>query len=233
MLLYKLGEFWGWLTIIFFAGTVANFIMKLMNKKWGKQISASPSGKKAMAVLMKIFVRNHRYFGFGAFLSLLLHFIIQFLRFGISISGIVASAFLVLQVVLGFYASANKKPRRGVWFVVHRSVAVLLIAGIAVHLWIPSVVHTASSLPLNTTSSSSSALREFTPEDLSSYNGQNGQPAYVAYKGIVYDVSNVPQWKGGLHNGETAGTDLTDEISKSPHGDKVFADLPQVGTLRS
>lgn len=75
-------------------------------------------------------------------------------------------------------------------------------------------------------------MKVFTLDELSKYNGQNGQPAYIAYKGIVYDVSNVPQWKNGMHNGEKAGTDVTDDISKSPHGEKVFTDLPQVGTLQ-
>lgn len=232
-LIYELGGFLGWLAILLFVGAIANYIVKFINKKWGKRISASPVSKKFMTVLMKIFVRNHKYFGFGAFIALLLHFILQFLNFGFSISGIIAAALLICQVILGLYATVKKKGRKGAWFIAHRIIAALLILGIAFHLFIPSVVHTASPLPATTSGTSTAAQKTFTPDELSKYNGQNGQPAYIAYKGIVYDVSNVPQWQGGTHNGEQAGTDITNDISKSPHGEKVFADLPQIGTLKN
>lgn len=233
MLIYKLGDFLGWLTAILFIGTIANYIMKFISKKWGKKISASPAGKKILTLFMKVFIKNHRYFGIGAFVALLLHFILQFLNFGFSVSGVIAAALLIAQVVLGVYAFIKKKPRKGVWLIVHRSIAILLILGIALHLLIPSIIHAASPLSENTSSTSAAAgLKVFTLDELATYNGQNGQPAYIAYKGIVYDVSNVPQWKNGTHNGEKAGTDVTNDISRSPHGDKVFADLPQVGTLQ-
>ena len=230
---YVLGGFLGWLTTIFFAGTLANYIVKLINKKWGKKISASPAGKKSLALLMRVFVKNHRYFGIGAFIALFLHFALQVWTFGVSISGVVAAALLVLQTALGIYAFIKKKPRKGIWFHAHRSIAILLIAGIALHLLIPSVIHTNSSLSAGTPNSSAADLKVFTLDELSKYNGQDGQPAYIAYQGIVYDVSNVPQWKNGTHNGEKAGTDVTNYISKSPHGEKVFSDLPQVGTLQN
>lgn len=230
LFIYKLGNFLGWLTIFLFAGTIANYIVKFINKKWGKQIATSPTGKKSMTLLLKVFTKNHRYFGIAAFAALLFHFVIQFFRFGFSISGFIAAVLLILQVILGIYASINKKKRKGAWFIAHRSIAVLLILGIMLHLLIPSVTH--SPLPENTSSTSTAELKIFTLDELAKYNGQNGQPSYVAYKGIVYDVSNVSKWRGGTHNGEKAGTDLTNDISKSPHGDKVFADLPQVGTLQ-
>ncbi len=72
----------------------------------------------------------------------------------------------------------------------------------------------------------------FTLEDLKTYDGQNGNPAYVAIDGIVYDVSDVEAWKNGKHkNGLTAGADLTDQLGDSPHGAKVLKDLPVVGKL--
>lgn len=233
MVMYKLGNLMGWLTILLFAGTIANYVVKFISKKCGRQISASPAGQKTMRILMKVFVKNHRYFGFGSFIALLLHLILQLLNFGFSISGIIAAVLLIVQVILGIYATLKKKPRRGAWFITHRTIAVLLILGLAFHLLIPSVIHPSSSLSVPAPSTSEATGKTFTLDELSKYNGKNGQPAYVAYKGIVYDVSNVPQWTGGTHHGEQAGTDVTNDISKSPHGEKVFADLPRIGTLQN
>lgn len=234
MPIYKLGNFFGWLTVVLFAGTIANYVIKIINRKWGKQLSSSPAVKNILTIFIKVFVKNHRYFGFGAIIALFLHFIIQFFNFGFSISGMIAAALLFLQAILGIYASMKKKPRKGAWFIIHRSIAVLLILGMAFHLLLPSVIHPTSPSPAKTPSSTASAEQKtFTLSELSKFNGQNGQPAYIAYKGIVYDVSNVPQWNGGTHHGENAGVDVTSDISKSPHGETVFADLPQVGTLKS
>ncbi len=52
------------------------------------------------------------------------------------------------------------------------------------------------------------AEKTFTREELAKFNGQNGQPAYVAISGTVYDVSNKAAWKGGKHHGNEAGQDL-------------------------
>ena len=77
-----------------------------------------------------------------------------------------------------------------------------------------------------------SELKEFTLDELAQFNGENGNPAYVAVDGIVYDVTNVPAWKNGMHNGNTAGQDLTDVImNQSPHGPKVLEKLDVVGKI--
>lgn len=73
--------------------------------------------------------------------------------------------------------------------------------------------------------------RTFTPEELAQYDGTNENPAYVAYRGIVYDVSRVVAWSGGRHQGHLAGIDVTEALSRSPHGAIVLSFLPVVGTL--
>lgn len=245
-MLKEFGELLGWLIIISYVGTILNFIIKFTNKRWGKSISANVTGKKIIGILMKIFVRNHKYFGLAAATFLILHFLIQFSTYGINFTGGLAAGLLLLQVVLGGYATLKKKPRKGVWFILHRVIALLLIAGVALHLIIPfalngiikPVAETNPSTGGNTTAVTASvsvtpaaASIVFTLDELSQYNGQDGQPAYVAYEGIVYDVTDIAEWKNGKHNGQKAGTDLTNEISKSPHGASVFETLPVVGTL--
>lgn len=92
---------------------------------------------------------------------------------------------------------------------------------------------TTTSSEVVSVSSSAVEIKTFTLEELSQYNGKNGQPAYVAVDGVVYDVTNVEAWKEGEHKlGLTAGNELTEEITnQSPHGIKVLEGLPIVGEL--
>jgi len=83
-----------------------------------------------------------------------------------------------------------------------------------------------------TADAAASGTLELTLDQLKQYDGQNGNPAYVVVDGVIYDVTNVPQWKGGKHNGYTAGNDLTDIIkNKSPHGVAKLKGVPVVGKL--
>ena len=62
--------------------------------------------------------------------------------------------------------------------------------------------------------------KTFTLEELSKYNGKNGNPSYVAVNGIVYDVSKIRQWQGGAHYGLMAGQDLSSYF-KACHADNL------------
>lgn len=71
-----------------------------------------------------------------------------------------------------------------------------------------------------------------TLEELKQYNGQNGQKAYIAYKGNVYDVTSSPLWENGIHQKmHQAGQDLTEMLKNAPHGEEVFARFEIVDTL--
>jgi len=70
----------------------------------------------------------------------------------------------------------------------------------------------------------------FNQAELAKYNGQAGQPAYVAVDGVVYDVTGVAAWAGGKHHGNLAGQELTKVIDEvSPHGRRVLEKLTVVG----
>lgn len=74
--------------------------------------------------------------------------------------------------------------------------------------------------------------RTFTVEELAFYDGKEGRPAYVAVKGIVYDVSMMLRWAGGTHFGLNAGQDLSGEFMGCHLGitDRLEK-LPKIGVL--
>lgn len=66
--------------------------------------------------------------------------------------------------------------------------------------------------PLNNATTEVSIVSAvFTAENLKQYNGLNGQPAYIAVDGIVYDVSSL--FRNGQHEGCSAGQDVTSEFN--------------------
>lgn len=74
--------------------------------------------------------------------------------------------------------------------------------------------------------------RELTPEELDAFDGRDGRRAYIAYKGIVYDVTQGGSWSGGLHMGRhQAGQDLTRDLALAPHNDARIREQPVVGAL--
>jgi predicted heme/steroid binding protein len=74
--------------------------------------------------------------------------------------------------------------------------------------------------------------RQFTKEELRQYNGRDGAPAFVAYKGKVYDVSESFLWRNGRHQvSHYAGADLTSGLEQAPHGWELLERFPIVGTL--
>lgn len=74
-------------------------------------------------------------------------------------------------------------------------------------------------------------MREFTKDELKQFDGQDGRPAYVAYKGMVYDLTESSMWAMGDHEGmHYAGNDLTAEHDDAPHDEHVL-DFPEVGKL--
>lgn len=83
------------------------------------------------------------------------------------------------------------------------------------------------------TEAEASKQKTLTVEELAEYNGKDGQPAYIAIDGKVYDVSDVPQWAGGDHAGMfEAGKDYTNELkTQAPHSASLLQGTPVVGVL--
>lgn len=78
----------------------------------------------------------------------------------------------------------------------------------------------------------SSTGGDLTLENLVSYDGKEGRPAYFAFEGKVYDATQSHLWKQGLHMGRhNAGADLTEALKLAPHGREKVSAMSLVGDL--
>jgi predicted heme/steroid binding protein len=65
--------------------------------------------------------------------------------------------------------------------------------------------------------------RIVTQMELRRSNGEGGTRKFIAYKGIVYDVTDCPKWRTDLHESlHFPGQDLTGELPDAPHQEEVF-----------
>ncbi|GAB4420473.1 MAG: hypothetical protein Kow002_08840 [Anaerolineales bacterium] len=78
--------------------------------------------------------------------------------------------------------------------------------------------------------------RSITERELRRNNGDRGTPKWIAYEGIVYDVTDCPRWRQELHERmHFPGQDLTSELPEAPHKEDVFTRpcVKAVGKLES
>ncbi len=76
-------------------------------------------------------------------------------------------------------------------------------------------------------------LQEFSLNQLSLRNGQDKPEIWIAFKGIIYNVTESRLWKNGKHYEHWAGQDLTSELKDAPHSELVFGKFPIVGVLKT
>jgi predicted heme/steroid binding protein/uncharacterized membrane protein len=74
--------------------------------------------------------------------------------------------------------------------------------------------------------------QDLTAQELHSFDGKEGRPAFVAYKGKIYDVTKSKLWKDGSHaRKHHSGRDLTDALKTAPHAEDKILSMPEVGKL--
>ncbi len=74
-------------------------------------------------------------------------------------------------------------------------------------------------------------LPEYTKNQLALRNGQDKPEVWIAYKGLIYDVTRSRLWMNGKHYEHWAGQDLTPELKDAPHTETVFDKFEVVGRL--
>ena len=75
-------------------------------------------------------------------------------------------------------------------------------------------------------------LPTYSKAQLALRNGQDRDEIWVAYKGLVYDVTHSRLWRRGNHYEHWAGQDLTRELDEdAPHNPNVFDKFSVIGRL--
>jgi predicted heme/steroid binding protein len=74
-------------------------------------------------------------------------------------------------------------------------------------------------------------MKKITKNQLALYNGQDKPEVYIAFRGLVYDVSSSRLWKNGRHYEHWAGQDLTEELPDAPHNANVFDKFEPIAYL--
>jgi predicted heme/steroid binding protein len=74
-------------------------------------------------------------------------------------------------------------------------------------------------------------LPEYTLNQLALRNGQDREEIWIAFKGIIYDVTESRLWKNGKHYEHWAGQDLTQELTDAPHTQAVFERFKAIGKV--
>lgn len=77
----------------------------------------------------------------------------------------------------------------------------------------------------------SDPLPAYSRRQLALRNGQDRPEIWVAFRGLIYDVTASRLWRNGQHYEHWAGQDLTRELEEAPHGERVFERLALVGQL--
>jgi len=75
-------------------------------------------------------------------------------------------------------------------------------------------------------------LPEYTRAQLALRNGQDKPQIWVAYEGLIYDMTHSRLWRDGKHYEHWAGQDLTPELADAPHTTIVFEKYTPIGKLK-
>ena len=74
--------------------------------------------------------------------------------------------------------------------------------------------------------------RKLSSAELQQFDGLNGHPFYIVYKGKVYDLSASKLWPLGKHMAQhTRNENLAEAIKAAPHGEDNVFRFPLIGEL--
>ena len=66
-------------------------------------------------------------------------------------------------------------------------------------------------------------MKKIKKTSLQNFDGDYEKEIYIVNDGIVYDVTDCPKWRTGLHEGlHFGGQNLSNELNDAPHQKEVF-----------
>lgn len=135
MQLFTFGRVMGWIILTFYVLAALNYVLKFANRRYVSKMPKNSLFRKNYMKILRFFIRAHPWFGYLAFISVLIHFTIQFRFYGFYLSGIVTGTLMLIQVAIGSYGQWLKKKKRGNWLLLHRAVTLILLLAIAFHIY--------------------------------------------------------------------------------------------------
>lgn len=129
-----LGKILGWMIVIGYLLAVSNYFVKYVNRKVIMGMPKDSPVRIKYLVYMRFMVSYHRFFALFTILSMITHLVVQYLYWGLYLTGVIAASLLVVQGLLGAYGHYMKKKKSGPWLYAHRAVAILLFVVVIFHI---------------------------------------------------------------------------------------------------
>lgn len=127
--------FLGWVTAISFGLAISNYVVKWLNKNL---VPILPENLKKFVPLyqrvMKLIIKYHKWFAFTAIAAVGTHFFIAVRSGLLSLTGLISASLMVLLVLVGAYGTYIKGRKKGLWLIIHRGIALIMVATITIHI---------------------------------------------------------------------------------------------------
>ena len=134
MSLVSLAKLLGWIVVIGYVLALMNFFIKYINKKYINKLPKESKFKDNYRKLMRFIVKNHKIIGGLTSIIIIFHFIVMFVKIGVSVTGLIAFLIMILIFLLGIYGVYFNKNNSKGWVKIHRVLAFILLLAILFHL---------------------------------------------------------------------------------------------------
>ena len=124
----------GWFIVAGYIWLVMRYFVKLINRKLIVGFPQDSLFRKRFAGFKQTVDRSHSYISFFLLAFMLVHFIIELIYWGFSITGVITFSLMLLQIFLGLYGTYVRKKKESPWLYAHRIVAVMLFVSIIIHV---------------------------------------------------------------------------------------------------
>nr|WP_315023020.1 hypothetical protein [uncultured Aminipila sp.] len=131
----ELAGFMGWIAAWGFCFEVLSYFIKLINRKYICKLSKEKSKSLNLYhFAMKLIIKYHKSVGIITVIAAIIHMILMFGFFELSLSGIIAVGLMLCVLITGLYGAFINKNKKGKWLKFHRALSIALIIVIMIHI---------------------------------------------------------------------------------------------------